>query len=78
MSDISPDTESVTSQDDRIRQRAYEIWEDEGRDGNPDDHWTRAERELSEAGQVDVDRTSESELPTDASAAPLPPERLAD
>ena len=32
--------------DDLVRQRAYEIWESEGRqDGQHDDHWNRAERE---------------------------------
>jgi hypothetical protein len=34
---------------ERIRQRAYQIWEDEGRSGDPQDHWYRAERELSES-----------------------------
>jgi hypothetical protein len=31
----------------RIRERAYEIWEHEGRSGNPEDHWLEAERELT-------------------------------
>jgi hypothetical protein len=34
----------------RIRERAYEIWESEGRSGNPKDHWSRAEQELNNAG----------------------------
>ena len=34
----------------RIRERAYEIWEGEGRSGNPEDHWSRAEQELNNAG----------------------------
>jgi hypothetical protein len=29
----------------RIRQRAYKIWESEGRSGDPEDHWSRAELE---------------------------------
>lgn len=34
--------------DERIRKRAHEIWEQEGRpDGKEQDHWERAERELS-------------------------------
>jgi hypothetical protein len=33
----------------RIRERAYEIWESEGRSGAPEDHWSRAEQELSNA-----------------------------
>jgi len=31
---------------ERIRERAYEIWEGNGREGNPDEHWLQAEREL--------------------------------
>ncbi|MBD2750269.1 DUF2934 domain-containing protein [Microvirga sp. BT688] len=34
----------------RIRERAYELWESEGRSGNPEDHWSRAEQELNNAG----------------------------
>jgi hypothetical protein len=30
----------------RIQERAYQIWEREGRSGDPEDHWFRAEREL--------------------------------
>ncbi|MXQ14807.1 DUF2934 domain-containing protein [Microvirga makkahensis] len=37
------------SSEERIRHRAYEIWEREGRSGDPQDHWHRAERELDEA-----------------------------
>ena len=33
--------------EESIRQRAYEIWENEGRAGDPHDHWHRAERELN-------------------------------
>lgn len=37
--------------DDRIRRRAYELWEAEGRpQGREAEHWSRAERELAEAG----------------------------
>lgn len=31
---------------ERIRERAYQIWEGNGRDGNPDEHWLQAEREV--------------------------------
>ena len=34
----------------RVRERAYAIWESEGRSGNPEDHWSRAEQELKNAG----------------------------
>jgi len=32
--------------EERIRQRAYEIWESEGRSGDAEEHWRRAEEEL--------------------------------
>lgn len=32
---------------DRVQQRAYQIWESEGRpDGREEEHWQRAEREI--------------------------------
>jgi hypothetical protein len=36
--------------EERVRKRAYEIWECEGRSGDPHEHWARAEQEL--AGMV--------------------------
>ena len=33
--------------EDRIRRRAYQLWEEAGRSGHPDDHWLQAERELA-------------------------------
>lgn len=37
-----------TNRDEQVRQRAYRIWEAEGRpDGMEADHWARAERELA-------------------------------
>lgn len=36
------------SLEERIRQRAYEIWEQEGRpDGRDREHWLRAEAEIT-------------------------------
>jgi hypothetical protein len=50
----------------RIRKRAYEIWEREGRAGDPEDHWVRAEREID----AEVSQTSvEDALPSDSAAA---------
>ena len=41
----------------RIRQRAYEIWEALGRpDGDSDQHWLDAERELLEASMAPLAR----------------------
>ena len=55
--------------EEKIRKRAYEIWEREGRSGDPEDHWVRAEREirdqLSGSGGIAV----EDALPNDATAA---------
>jgi hypothetical protein len=40
------------NRDEKIRMKAYEIWERQGRTGSPDDHWFEAERELrAEEGQ---------------------------
>jgi hypothetical protein len=36
----------MDDRDEKIRMRAYEIWECQGRTGSPDDHWFEAEREL--------------------------------
>ncbi|MXQ14220.1 DUF2934 domain-containing protein [Microvirga makkahensis] len=66
MSDTVSAAAIATSQDERIRQRAYEIWENEGRTGNPEDHWFRAERELADQGQERSDATVENALPAAA------------
>jgi hypothetical protein len=31
---------------ERVRARAYQIWEGNGREGNPEEHWLQAEREI--------------------------------
>ncbi|HLI78999.1 MAG TPA: DUF2934 domain-containing protein [Candidatus Binataceae bacterium] len=31
---------------ERVRERAYQIWEGNGREGNPEEHWLAAEREI--------------------------------
>lgn len=41
----------TTEHEERIRRRAYEIWEQEGRPESRDhDHWLKAEAELAAAG----------------------------
>jgi hypothetical protein len=55
--------------EERIRRRAYEIWEQEGRAGNPDDHWLRAERELREPSEDTGGIAAEAVLPDEAVAA---------
>ncbi len=49
----SPDATSDNRPDvsDRVRRRAYEIWESQGSpDGRPDDHWLQAEHEILHSG----------------------------
>jgi hypothetical protein len=65
MSDTLSAAAIAAGQDEKIRQRAYEIWEREGRTGNPEDHWFRAQQELHEQGKERSDATVE-----DAAAAP--------
>ena len=36
----------MDNREEKIRVRAYEIWERQGRTGSPDDHWFEAGREL--------------------------------
>jgi hypothetical protein len=51
----------MQNDEDKIRQRAYEIWDREGRqDGRDQDYWLQAERELgvSEAGELGVSEAS--------------------
>jgi Protein of unknown function (DUF2934) len=36
----------MDTREDRIRKRAYEIWDAAGQTGAPEDHWLAAEREL--------------------------------
>lgn len=52
---------------ERIRLRAYEIWESEGRRGDPMEHWLRAEREVRPGPGAGA--TVESARPADAAAA---------
>jgi hypothetical protein len=53
--------------EESIRQRAYEIWEREGRAGDPHDHWYRAERELN-AGQPEPSFATVENAPPAAAA----------
>ncbi len=60
-----PEGQSDTNEG-RIRQRAYEIWESEGRSGDPHDHWHRAERELKGRMPEQSDATVEDVSPAAA------------
>jgi hypothetical protein len=84
MSDTLSAAAIATSQDEKIRQRAYELWESEGRTGNPEDHWFRAQRELDDQGQERSGATVENAPPAAAVAASsaasgeVPDERFAE
>jgi hypothetical protein len=84
MSDTLSAAAIATSQDEKIRQRAYEIWEREGRTGNPEDHWFRAQQELAEQGQERSNATVEDAPPAAAAEASsaatgeVPDQRLAE
>ena len=66
MSDTVSAAAIAAGQDERIRQRAYEIWESEGRSGHPEDHWYRAEREVSGTTQAPSEATVEDTPPVAA------------
>jgi Protein of unknown function (DUF2934) len=55
--------------EDRIRRRAYQLWEQAGRSGHPDDHWLQAERELASGSPDPRGATVEDAAPTEAVAA---------
>ncbi len=84
MSGTLSDASIAISQDEKIRQRAYEIWESEGRTGNPEDHWFRAQQELGEQSQERSDATVEDAAPAAAAEASsaatgeVPDERFAE
>jgi hypothetical protein len=61
--------------EEKVRVRAYEIWEREGQTGSPEDHWLRAEREIRSEQADDENAkgrsgaTVEEASPSDAVAA---------
>lgn len=54
----------MTNREQRIRERAYSIWESDGRlNGRHEDHWFQAERELGEAEpQISTDAGDEEAI----------------
>jgi hypothetical protein len=55
--------------EEAIRRKAYELWESEGRAGDPHDHWYRAERELNHSQQEQSAATVENAPPAAAIGA---------
>ena len=44
------------NREDRIRKRAYELWQQEGSpEGKPDDHWLQAEHEIDHAHDEEIE-----------------------
>jgi hypothetical protein len=84
MSDTLSAAAIATRHDEKIRQRAYEIWESEGRTGDPEEHWFRTQRELDDRNQERSDTTAENGpsaagIKADSAATgETPDERLAD
>lgn len=67
-------------QDQRLRQRAYEIWESEGRpEGQDRDHWLRAELEQQDQAPASPEAANLSEdvVPSGASAGTSAPKKKA-
>jgi hypothetical protein len=59
----STDTGSPQGEtNERIRLRAYEIWETEGRSGDAHDHWLRAEREIRGEIRTKPDQAAEGKF----------------
>ena len=48
----------------QVRERAYEIWERDGRSGDPQDHWARAEQELAGA-MIEREKSSKEKAAED-------------
>ncbi len=61
--DSNPPQEQGKPSEEMIRERACEIWEREGRSGDPQDHWYSAERELGELSQERSEATVEDAPP---------------
>lgn len=58
----------TSEKEDRIRRRAYELWEQEGRpEGRAWDHWVQAAREVEaeEGGQADPESAEIPPMPED-------------
>jgi Protein of unknown function (DUF2934) len=58
--------------EDKVRARAYEIWERQGGTGSPEDHWHQAERELKNEGLLTDARQGRSD-PPEATVQDTPP-----
>ncbi len=63
----------MPNDNEKIRQRAYEIWNRDGRqDGQADDHWLQAERELGGAETGVAAEQAQAAQAPQANQAPQP------
>jgi hypothetical protein len=59
----------MDNREEKIRARAYEIWEHQGFTGDPEDHWLEAEREMT----VEEQTTAASRDRSEATVEEAPP-----
>jgi hypothetical protein len=55
--------------EEAIRQRAYEIWERKGRQGDPLEHWFEAKWELGPSSRADAAASNPEAVPPGAAAS---------
>ncbi|TWS97336.1 DUF2934 domain-containing protein [Reyranella sp. CPCC 100927] len=69
----------MVDREERIRQRAHEIWEMEGRpDGRDQEHWERAHREIdAKQGETPSGQANEPRSPDDPTAGKPQPRQTA-
>ena len=60
----------MDNRQEKIRIKAYEIWEGLGRTGDPEDHWYQAERELK-AEEASTDTSQDRSEATVEGAPPV-------
>ena len=71
MNALGSSTEEMAERDARIRERAYEIWEQEGRPfGQHERHWLQAEAELKGGARIVLSTVSAKEAKILQSPAP--------
>jgi hypothetical protein len=60
----------MSDRDQKIREQAYRIWEEEGRpEGKHDEHWRRAEEHYAPRESPDAEETTEENWKAEAGMA---------
>ena len=62
----------MTEREEKIRERAYELWEEDGRpDGRSDEYWNRAAREIDgQSGESHEDQEARQAMRQEPSPVP--------